>query len=155
MGFVCSDSCENYMTRENVHAKCSSESPFSEYLGFHIYCYPPSPLVLGQTRRSTGLLSLVILNVFRLFVITIPSACRLPLLCLPQMLHSPGFRNLCPILLTTRPLLLSSILRNLSHLSIHIPKVRHRPGVHFRRRCSDFLVVFPFCFHWRCSSCIL
>ena len=60
------------------------------------------------------------------------------------------FLNLCLILLTTTPLLPSSILRNLSHQSTRIQKVRHRQGVHFQRRSSDCLVVFPFCFRWWC-----
>ena len=34
MSFVCSDSCENGITKEKVLAKCSGKSPFSEYLGF-------------------------------------------------------------------------------------------------------------------------
>ena len=34
MSFVCSDSCENGVTRENTLAKCSGKSPFSEYLWF-------------------------------------------------------------------------------------------------------------------------
>ena len=31
---VCSDSCENSITKEKVLAKCSGKSPFSKYLGF-------------------------------------------------------------------------------------------------------------------------
>ena len=33
---VCVCVCENGITREKVLAKCSGESPFSEYLGFQI-----------------------------------------------------------------------------------------------------------------------
>ena len=33
MSFVCSDPCENGITREKVFAKCSCKSPFSVYLG--------------------------------------------------------------------------------------------------------------------------
>ena len=34
MSFVCSDPCENGITREKVLAKCLDKSLFSEYLGF-------------------------------------------------------------------------------------------------------------------------
>ena len=34
MSFICSDSCENRITREKTLAKCSGKSPCSEYLGF-------------------------------------------------------------------------------------------------------------------------
>ena len=34
MSFVCSDSCENGITREKVLSKCSGKSPFSEYPWF-------------------------------------------------------------------------------------------------------------------------
>ena len=34
MSFICSDSCENGITKEKVLAKCSGKSLFSKYLGF-------------------------------------------------------------------------------------------------------------------------
>ena len=62
------------------------ESTICETL-LKVYFLPAAPLLLASSR--TSLLSLVILNVFTLFVITIltHSKHRLPFICLPQLLH--------------------------------------------------------------------
>ena len=50
MSFVCSDSCENGIKKEEVLAKGSGKSPFSEYLWFQSNSLEFSKcLILGRT----------------------------------------------------------------------------------------------------------